>query len=93
MNCQQFLTLSCLALPALEGESGYEPEGREFESLRAHHLSPLNTRVLALWGPRRALLPDRLFYRNFTDRGRKLVLAWLDPMVPRFRGMAEHSSA
>jgi hypothetical protein len=24
----------------LDRASGYEPEGREFESLRAHHISP-----------------------------------------------------
>jgi hypothetical protein len=36
------LTFSyCAPLAQLDRASGYEPEGREFESLRAHHSSPL----------------------------------------------------
>jgi hypothetical protein len=33
-------------LAQLDRASGYEPEGREFESLRAHHLSQLKTKKL-----------------------------------------------
>jgi hypothetical protein len=33
---------SCAPLAQLDRASGYEPEGREFESLGAHHKSPLS---------------------------------------------------
>ncbi len=32
-------------LAQLDRASGYEPEGREFESLRARHISPIKTLV------------------------------------------------
>ena len=32
----------CAPLAQLDRASGYEPEGREFESLRARHLLPVN---------------------------------------------------
>jgi hypothetical protein len=41
-KCNVVYTLTTVApLAQLDRASGYEPEGREFESLRAHHL-PLN---------------------------------------------------
>ena len=44
--CYNFCTEVFYGAPLaqLDRASGYEPEGREFESLRAHHSS-----VLALW--------------------------------------------
>ena len=34
----------CAPLAQLDRASGYEPEGREFESLRARHFPPVNMR-------------------------------------------------
>ena len=45
INRRLFLPCKSAPLAQLDRASGYEPEGREFESLRAHHLSPVNTRV------------------------------------------------
>src|SRR5215472_10464090 len=41
--CYNFSTVPyCAPVAQLDRASGYEPEGREFESLRAHHFSPEN---------------------------------------------------
>ena len=45
----------------LDRASGYEPEGREFESLRAHHpFHAINMRLSARPAKHRSRLPDRL---------------------------------
>src|SRR5579872_1040668 len=47
IDFQIFLSSKSAPLAQLDRASGYEPEGREFESLRAHHFfpsgGPLNT--------------------------------------------------
>ena len=42
------LPLTSAPLAQLDRASGYEPEGREFESLRAHHSNSLNYKHLLL---------------------------------------------
>ncbi len=70
-NQRALLTSRIAPLAQLDRASGYEPEGREFESLRAHHFSSTEFkqlatfRLLLVFGrfftvPR--IMPTQLFY-------------------------------